>query len=80
MSGSDLLRRAERVYEERWKDQLERTHLNFFIAIAPDSAEYFLGDTLSEASEKARAVCDPSRYCVLRVGHRTTVHIGACTS
>ena len=77
MSGSELLRQAERVYEERLKNELERTHLNSFVAIEPDSGDFFLGETLSEASQAARAVYDPSQYCVLRVGHKTTVHMGA---
>ena len=77
MIKSDLFQRAERIYEERLKMELERTHLHSFVAIEPESGDYFLGDTLSEASALARAA-HPKRRCgILRVGHPVTVYIGA---
>ena len=45
--------------------------------VEPDSGEHFLGKTLSEASAAARAVYPDRRTFVFRVGHDTTVHIGA---
>jgi hypothetical protein len=77
MSASELVHRAEQVYEQRLKQDLERTHLNYFVAIEPDSGDYFLGRTLSEASAAARATHADRRTCVLRVGHSAAVHLGA---
>ena len=77
MSASDVLQRAERIYEERLRQELERSHLNFFVAIEPESGEHFLGRTLSEASASARTAYPERRTAVLRVGHRVTIHIGA---
>jgi hypothetical protein len=77
MTTKELIERGEQVYETRLKAELERTHLNFFVAIEPDSGDYFLGRTLSEASEAAHAVHPDRRTCVLRVGHRAAIHIGA---
>ncbi len=71
-----LIERAERLYEERWKAQLEATHLHSFIAIEPESGEYFLGPTLSEAAAACRAAHPNRRAAVLRVGHRAAVHMG----
>ena len=77
MSTKDLLQRAEQIYEDRLKLELERTHKNYFVAIEPASGDYFLGRTLSDASAAANAMHPTRRACVLRVGHRVAVHIGA---
>jgi hypothetical protein len=77
MSATELFGRGQRIYDERLRADLERTHPDFFVAIEPDSGDFFLGRTLSEASAAAHAVHPERRSCVLRVGHRVTVHIGA---
>jgi hypothetical protein len=74
----DLVRRSELVYEERLKAALESTHRDYFVAIEPDSGDYFLGQTLSEAAAAARQVYPDRRAYVLRVGHPVTVYIGGC--
>lgn len=76
MTTRELIDRSEQIYESRLRAELERTHLNSFVAIEPDSGDYFLGRTLSEASAAARAVYPDRRTYVLRVGHRCAVHIG----
>jgi hypothetical protein len=80
MQSSDLMSRAKELYQRRWKDVLEQTHLHSFVAIEPDSEEYFLGRTLSEASAAAAAVYPDRRTAVLRVGHAATIEIGAWLS
>ena len=77
MDSDDLLDRARHIYETRLKAELERSHMHSFVAIEPDSGDYFLGDTLSEAGEKADAVYPDRCTAILRVGHRATVHLGA---
>ncbi len=72
----DLIERGERIYEERYKAQLEATHMHSFVAIEPESGDYFLGPTLSEAAAACRTVHPDRRSCVLRVGHRAAVHFG----
>ncbi len=74
----DLVRRGELIYEQCWKATLESTHQDYFVAIEPDSGDYFLGRTLSEAAAAARQTYPNHRTYVLRVGHSTAVHIGAC--
>ena len=49
MSSTDLYERAERFYQTRLRTDLERAHLNSFVAIEPESGTFFLGRTLSEA-------------------------------
>jgi hypothetical protein len=47
-----------------------------FVAIEPDSGEYFFGKTLSEAIQASRAA-HPNRLAfAMRVGHSTAVNIG----
>ena len=75
MTATDLYIRAERIYQERLRADLERTHLNSFIAIEPESGDFYLGRTLSEASAAASAVHPDRRCCVLRVGHPVALHL-----
>jgi hypothetical protein len=74
-----LIERAERLYEERFKAKLEATHVHSFVAIEPESGEYFLGPTLSEASAACRAAHPDRRACILRVGHRAAVYMPGMT-
>ena len=77
MGVTEHYERAERIYQERLRTDLERTHLNSFVAIEPESGDFFLGRTLSEASAAASAAHPDRRSCVLRVGHSVALHIGA---
>ena len=68
--------RARKIYEERLKSELEPLHSDEFVAIEPESGDYFLGKTLSEAIGASRAR-HPSKFAhALRVGHRAAVHFG----
>lgn len=73
----DVMQRAERLYEERLKAELEKTHLHAFVVIEPQSGDYFLGQTLGEAAEAARAAHPGRPAHIMRVGHRAAIHMGA---
>jgi hypothetical protein len=76
----DLEIRAETIYHERLKSRLESTNLDDFVAVEPESGGYFLGKTLSEAIQAAR-MAHPARLpFVFRVGHNSTVELGAVAS
>lgn len=77
MSSAELMATVKRIYEDRLRKDLESTHLDAFIAIEPESGDFFLGRTLSEASAAARAVHPNRRTGVLRVGHEAALHMGA---
>ena len=66
------------IYEQRLKTTLERSHPDEFVAIEPISGDYFLGHRLSEAVGAARKTHPEHLSHVMRVGHKTTVHLGAC--
>src|SRR5437660_1282127 len=76
----DVARRARVVYETRLKGRLEAANRDDFVAIEPDSGDFFLGRTLSEAIQAAR-VAHPDRLpFALRVGHPAAVELGVLLS
>ena len=71
-----VIERARRIYAEQLQAVLEHQHLNRFVAIEPESGEYFLGDTFDEAVKSASAKY-PSRLShTIRIGHRAAFHLG----
>jgi hypothetical protein len=74
-----VIKRAKQIYAEQLQAVLEPQHLNRFVAIEPESGDYFLGDTFDEAVMLARAK-HPSRLShTVRIGHRAAFHMGACS-
>jgi len=79
MTKSDVdefVRRAEEVYETRLRAVLESEHTDEFVAIEPDSGDYFLGKTLSEAMGAARRSYPDRLAHAMRVGHKAALHFG----
>jgi len=76
MNTDELIARSQEVYDERYKSELERTHRDYFVAIEPESGDYFLGTTLSDAAAAARVAWPNRRSAVFRVGHRATIYMG----
>ena len=71
-----VIDRARRIYSDQLQSALESQHMDRFVAIEPESGEYFLGDTFDEAVKSARTKY-PSRLShTMRVGHRAAFHIG----
>ena len=68
--------RAKRIYDERLRAALEAGHPGRFVAIEPDSGEYFLADTLDAAVRAARTRHPARLSHVVRVGHPATLHFG----
>ncbi len=76
----DVARRATELYEMRLRRQLEKTNLHDFVAIEPDSGDYFFGKTLSEAIQASRKVHPDRLAFAMRVGHSAAIHIGVMNS
>ncbi|MCA9082252.1 MAG: hypothetical protein KDA58_16940 [Planctomycetaceae bacterium] len=68
--------RSEAIYERRLRDQLEVAHRDDFVAIEPESGDYFLGKTLREATQAARKVHPGRMTHSIRIGHRAAIHLG----
>ena len=76
----DVVRRATQLYEEKLRQKLEKTNMNEFVAIEPESGNYYFGKTLSEAIQASRAA-HPNRLAfAMRVGHTAAVQIGVLKS
>ncbi len=65
--SQELTRRAGVIYEQRLRAQLEHTHPDEFVAIEPDSGDYFLGHILSDAIQAARSAHPARLPFILRV-------------
>lgn len=72
----EFVRRAEKIYATRLRAVLEPEHLDEFVAIEPDSGEYFLGKTLNEATRAARQSYPDRLTHAMRVGHKAALHFG----
>lgn len=71
-----VIERAKQIYANQLQSDLESQHMDRFVAIEPESGEYFLGDTFDEAVKSARTKY-PSRLShTIRIGHRAAFHIG----
>ena len=53
--SDDLVERGRNTYKQKLASILEPSHLGEFVAVEPDSAQYFLGNTTSAALVAARA-------------------------
>lgn len=71
-----IVRRAKDIYESSLRSELEARHANEFVAIEPESGEYFLGETMSAAIQAARAAYPDRISFTMRIGHETAVHLG----
>ena len=72
----EFVRRAEDVYNSRLRSVLEPGHVDEFVAIEPESGEYFLGSTLSEAMAAAHRAYPDRLAHAMRVGHKAALHFG----
>jgi hypothetical protein len=72
----EFARRAEAIYAARLRSFLEPAHVNEFVAIEPESGDYFLGKTLGEATQAARRTY-PDRWThAMRIGRSAALHFG----
>ena len=79
MTGPDraeFVRRAEEIYTARLRAVLEHEHMDEFVAIEPESGNYFLGRTLREAVRAVRRVYPDRLTHAMRVGHKAAIHFG----
>ena len=73
---NDVTRRAEIIYSDQLRSDLERDHRNEFVAIEPDSGDFYLGKTPTEAMGQSRVEHPGCLSFIIRVGHTHAIHIG----
>jgi hypothetical protein len=71
-----VIDRAKQIYINRLQSDLEAQHMDRFVAIEPESGEFFLGDTFDEAVKSARTKYPTRLSHTIRIGHRAAFHIG----
>ena len=73
--GESVIRQGRQLYKGKLKAMLEPEHTGRFVAIEPDTGDYFLGDTDAEALFAAHAVMPDSRFYLKRIGYDYTHRI-----
>ena len=74
--ANDVARRARAIYDANLKERLVVTNPDEFVAIEPDSGDFFVRDSLSKAVQAARAAHPNRLPFTLRIGHDATVELG----
>jgi hypothetical protein len=72
-----LVQRAENLYAAKLKAQLEPQYQDHFVAIEPDSGQFFLGKTMREAIDAASQAWPDRMTYVKHIGHAAAIRIGA---
>jgi hypothetical protein len=68
--------RAKRLYEEKYRQSLEESHMGAFVCIEPESGDFFLGRTFDDAVNQAIDAYPDRLTHTLRVGHAAALHLG----
>jgi hypothetical protein len=76
----DVADKAQGIYDAGLRAKLETTHANQFVAIEPESGEFFLGGTYGEAVTAARTAHPDRISFVIRVGHEAAIRLGGATA
>lgn len=69
--------RAKQLYEVKYRQALEKSDFGAFVCIEPESEDYFIGETLDDAVNKAIDTHPDRLTHTLRVGHAAALHLGA---
>lgn len=64
-----LVEVGERLYEEKLRNKMEPKYNGKIVVIDAESGDYFLGENLQEANEKARQKHPNTVFYAIRVGY-----------
>ncbi len=67
---------ARRVYDSRYREEMEHKHEGRYLCIEPASGRYFLGDTFDQAVNAAADAFPDRLTHTLRIGHFAALHLG----
>jgi hypothetical protein len=68
-AADELVKSGQRFYDEHLRRRLEPEQTGRYVAIEPDSGQYFLADTGTEALLEAHGALPNSLFYLARVGH-----------
>lgn len=75
-SSDALSENGQRLYDERLRDFLEPEHTGEFVAIDPETEQYFLGGTGLAALHAGRKALPDKLFYLLRVGSDAAYRVG----
>lgn len=75
-----IAEKAKEIYQGELKTRLEAAHGNEYVAIEPESKDFFVGKTFIDAALAAKNAYPDRRSFVFRIGQEAAFHIGASTS
>lgn len=62
--------RAKRIYAERYQEEFEKLYRDKYVALEPESGDYFLGDTKLDAAISAKAKYPERTFHFILIGHK----------
>ncbi|QDT66080.1 hypothetical protein [Calycomorphotria hydatis] len=77
--AKSVIARAKEIYARQLKQELEKVHHDQFVAIEPQSEEYFIADSFDEAVRQARAKHPTKLSHTIHIGHAAAFQIGLMT-
>lgn len=72
-----IIARSKQLYEQRLRSELEATHKHEFVAIEPDSGDYFVASTFDSVAVLAKSKHPNKLMHILRIGDPAAFTIGA---
>ena len=75
-----FLESAKRLYEDRWRVQLEATNFGSVIALEPESGDYVLGRDYREVDAASRQRFGSQPVYIFRIGGGGAVRIGGAAT
>ena len=75
-----VAQRAKQIYVDCLQLRLTAEHPNEYVAIEPDSRDFFVADSFGQAVRDARTAHPDRISFVIRIGHDAAIHIGAATT
>ncbi|MCX5795321.1 MAG: hypothetical protein NTY77_07510 [Elusimicrobia bacterium] len=70
------VKKAEAIYESKLRSELGLRYAGQYIAIDPDTEEYFIGSSVREACLQGSQKHPGRKLVCLRVGHLATRFVG----
>ena len=75
-----VISRSKSLYAEKLQEELESKFHGQFVAIEPDSGEYFVAATFDDAVSSAKAQHPDKLSHTIRIGHAGAFSIGVLHS
>lgn len=78
--NGQLVKKGKQLYETKLRRLLEPEHKGEYIAVEPESGDYYLGRTMSETYEKAAEEHPDKKFFLARVGYKAALSFKHRTS